>query len=94
VTALIKHPATPVWFVLVAATLIAWWFGDNAAREPGQSVLWTSITLIAIAFFKVRLVIRHFMEVKNGPWQLRLICELWLLGVCGALCGMKWLARY
>lgn len=82
-----RHGITTVWLLLVAATCISAWLGlrvDDAV-EPSAS---SSVMILVIAMFKVRLVIQHFMEVRHAPWPLRLICEVWVLGVCALMVGL------
>ena len=56
-----------------------------------EAVQLTTTGLLVLAFFKVRLVIMHFMEVATAPLVLRLIFEAWLLIVCCVLLGIYWL---
>lgn len=54
---------------------------DAASKQTGLIVL-------GLSFFKVRLVIRHFMEVAHAPIALKLVADGWLLIVCGVAVGM------
>ena len=76
---------TYVWFFLAALTCLTWFLGDG--YDPASPELFKifSISLLGLAFFKVRLVIMHFMEIGNAPVVLRLIFESWLLVICGIL---------
>jgi hypothetical protein len=46
-----------------------------------------AILMMVVAFFKVRLVILHFMEVRAAPASLRLLCEGWVFMTCSAILG-------
>lgn len=87
--ALVWNLPSAVWAVLSLATLLSWWLGTGhgvgAAQQASQQ---TGLIVLGLAFFKVRLVIRHFMEVAHAPIALRLITDGWLLIVCGAVIGL------
>ena len=69
---------TAIWAVLALATVVSWYMGtDPALNIPA--------VMLIIAFFKTRLVIMHFMEVKHAPLALRLIGEAWGIVCCTAL---------
>ena len=59
---------TVVWLVLVAATLLSWYFG--AGHGIGSSPTATALVLV-IAFAKVRLIGLDFMELRAAPIWLR-----------------------
>jgi hypothetical protein len=66
-----------VWVVLLGATTVAWQLGvEHGIRDTGAAVL-----ILAIAFVKVRLVGRYFMEIRESPIALAAIFDLWLLAV-------------
>ncbi len=47
--------------------------------------------ILAIAFWKVRIVALDFMELRRAPRALRGIMEAWILIVyCGIVCSMVW----
>ncbi|RLA44053.1 MAG: hypothetical protein DRR06_10665 [Gammaproteobacteria bacterium] len=80
-----RHPATPIWLLLMIATGLSWWLGVDAGREEDLNYHLISTTLIIIAFIKVRFVMRYFMEVRTAPLSLRLICDAWIVVVCSAI---------
>jgi hypothetical protein len=79
---------TSAWAVLAAATLLSLYVG--AATDPATSVArnWQAATLLAVAFFKVRLVIRYFMEVRAAPLWLRRATDAWVVLVPCVLLGL------
>ncbi len=80
--ALMRHPMTVVWAVLVSATLVLY-----ALAEQNVSSRASIAVVILIAAFKVRLVFLHFMELKSGAMPWRLVAELWVAGVAALLLG-------
>ena len=78
----IKNPINLVWGALAILTGIAWFMGDQVGAEDAGR---TATALLVIGFFKVRLVILHFMEARIAPWGLRLIVEAYVLGVCAVV---------
>lgn len=71
------------WLFLAALTVISL----EGAPAVGDKALFAGIILV-IAFVKVRIVIREFMEVRTAPLPLRLCLEVWGVAVCGALLVM------
>lgn len=72
---LLKQRVTLVWLFMMALTLVSWSLGSTEAGE------FTTLFVMGIAFIKVRLVIFNFMEVRDAPLALRLVCDFWVLGV-------------
>ena len=71
---------TPVWFVLMLATGISWWLATGAySSAPGSSRRLATACLLAIALIKVRLIVRHFMEVDRAPRALRFATDAWIV---------------
>jgi len=68
-----------VWLTLVAATLASWAVAHphGAADRRGPSVL-----VLLVAFAKVWLVGREFMELRGAPRVLQLLFTTWVVGVC------------
>lgn len=63
--------------VLCAVTLVTWWLGHETA---GHSAV-IGLSVLAIAFVKVLLIISEFMEVRTAPRWLRLFTTGWLAAV-------------
>ena len=63
--ALITHPFTLTWLLLVVATGIGWWFGQTAQSTQGNVSLAVSGVII-MAFVKIWLVGFQFMELKHA----------------------------
>lgn len=86
--ALVQSSATLVWAVLMIATGLSWWLGTHPGSGTATGSGRTTVLLMAVAFFKVRLVILHFMEVRHAPLPLRLLCEGWVIVTCSAVLGL------
>ncbi len=78
---LLRSPITFVWFILVAATA-SWELGHGVGFDD---VRHASQAIIAISLLKVRLVIRHFMEIRHAPFVMRVVSDVWLLALGTAL---------
>ncbi len=76
---------TIVWLLLAALTCVSWFLGDNYQTVSPQSAKYFTTALMLLAFFKVRLVILHFMETKKAIIPLRVALELWVVGVCAMI---------
>jgi hypothetical protein len=74
---LLRKPVSIVWASLMLATYATTWLLSNNSVTPEVA----TVTITLIAAFKVRLVMRHFMEVRRAPPALRFVCDGWLLAV-------------
>jgi hypothetical protein len=75
-----------VWAVLVLATLVSWVTGMEFGSRSGSAA---TILLLAVAFFKLRLIGLHFMEIRTAARGLRLWFEAYVVGVFGVLAGLS-----
>ncbi len=89
---LLLKPVSVAWLLLMLATCLSWWLGQDHGLSSGHSSDYRIISsgLILIAFIKVRIVIRYFMEVRQAPQALRLVCDGWIILVCGAIIYLYW----
>jgi hypothetical protein len=74
---LLRKPVSIVWAALMLATYATTWLLSNNSVTPEVA----TVTIMLIAAFKMRLVMRHFMEVRRAPLALRFVCDGWLLAV-------------
>lgn len=77
-----------IWLALVGLTLVSWWAGANKGNtglHPNAAITFGVLLMAAI---KVRLVIRHFMEVHNAPALLRRLTDAWIALLMLALFGL------
>lgn len=74
-----------VWAILTAMTLAYVWL-DEAVDQNGTLKASTVVTVsaIAIALVKVRIIFREFMEVRHAPALLCRLTDGWvvLIGIC------------
>lgn len=70
-----------VWLVLMASTAASAWGFSRPAVVPVIS----TIAVMAIAALKVRLVMTHFMEMRNAPLVWQLVGVVWLIGAAGTV---------
>ena len=79
---LFRSRITVIWLLLVAATAVSWEMGHGAGFS---SVRYASVSIIVIAFIKVRFVIMDFMEIRGAPLFMRIVGELWTVTICTVL---------
>jgi hypothetical protein len=77
-----------VWLVLSLMTLAYIWL-DHPAEDDGILRASTIVTVsaIAIALVKVRIIFREFMEVRHAPVLLRRLTDAWVLIIAASLLG-------
>jgi len=85
-------PVSATWLFLMLATSLSWWLGQDQAFSSDISSDYRIVSsgLMLIAFIKARIVIRYFMEVREAPLALKLVCDTWLVLVCGAIIYLYW----
>jgi heme/copper-type cytochrome/quinol oxidase subunit 4 len=81
--------AAVVWLVLVTATLCSWWLVEREAI-PGRVA---TTAVLAIAAFKARWVLLHFMELRSAPWPWRALFESWPLLCATGILAAYWTGR-
>ncbi len=85
--ALPKDRRHGTWLLLVLATGITCW-----VRAGGIVGLAAAAGTLAIAYFKGRLVILDFMELRDAPIIWRAVFEGWLLVVSILIFAAYWLS--
>jgi len=83
------------WLSLIVATITAALLGRREVLDSIESSIFTSSTVgsvnaiglvvLSIAFLKVHLVIRYFMEINQAPRIWRLAFLAWVVGLFSAL---------
>ena len=73
-----------VWLVLMALSLVNFVVGEDLGLHGHTEIA----ILMLIAFIKARLIIRHFMEVKDAPLPLRIAFDVWCVIAPVALVGV------
>jgi hypothetical protein len=74
---LLRKPVSIVWAALMLATCASTWLLSKNSVTPEVA----TVAIMLIAAVKVRLVNRHFMEVRRAPMALQFVCDGWLLAV-------------
>lgn len=64
-----------VWLVLMVLSVANFLVGEDLGLHGHTEIA----ILMAIAFVKARLIIRHFMEVKEAPLPLRIVFDIWCI---------------
>jgi heme/copper-type cytochrome/quinol oxidase subunit 4 len=83
-TGLLRTRATPIWVLLVAATLLSFWLGTDHGLPTAEA---RTIVILVVAFVKIRFVGLYFMELRDAPIVLRSIFEGYCVVVCLGLIG-------
>lgn len=68
---------TVVWIILVLFSFASFTVLPSAWLHEDNH--WTAIAVIAIAFFKVRMIGLEYMELRKAPLPLRLCYESWVI---------------
>ena len=76
---------TYVWIILSAITILSWWLGTEHTGRALHSNVVITIAVLAMGLFKVRLIIRNFMEVRTAPPWLRHGTDAWLVALGATL---------
>ncbi|KUI01646.1 cytochrome C oxidase subunit IV family protein [Mycobacterium sp. IS-3022] len=76
------------WSILTLLTLVYVWM-DEAVDQNGTLKASTVVTVsaIAIALIKVRIIFREFMEVRHAPVWLCRLTDSWVVLVAACLLG-------
>jgi hypothetical protein len=81
-----------VWLLLSSMTLGYLWLDHSADRDglllPSTAV---TVSVIAIALIKVRIIFREFMEVRQAPALLCRLTDAWVLLMAVFLFGTYFL---
>lgn len=82
----LANKASRVWLILMGLTLASAVLGLDDALDKGGSIAYLStVAILLIALFKVRLVLRHFMEVAEAPLWLQRSTDGWIAALLLAL---------
>ncbi|MGA9674948.1 MAG: cytochrome C oxidase subunit IV family protein [Mycobacterium sp.] len=79
---------TYAWLVLSAVTIVTWILGHAEQGYARDATTAVALVVLAIAFGKVYLIIRHFMEVRSGPRWLRVFAAVWIMTLWGTIVGI------
>ena len=79
---------TTVWLVLLVATAASLWLGADAPPPSDRGHTAAIVGVLAIAFAKIWLIVRYFMEVRFAPRWLRIVMDVWVVGVFAAITAL------
>jgi hypothetical protein len=83
-----------VWIVLVAVTLI-YLVIDGSVDDRGRlgASTFASVTAIALALAKMRVIMREFMDVRHAPRVLRTMTDALVIVMGACLLGTYLVGR-
>mgnify|MGYP003576877668 CR=1 FL=1 len=73
-----------VWVVLVLATLASWW----TAEHESAPIFFAAVMIVAA--LKIRLILWHFMDLKDGPLPWRIFFDCWAAACAAIILGVHW----
>jgi hypothetical protein len=88
VSTIFKNRLLIVWLVLTSMTLV--YVGMNQAVDQNGTLRASTVvtvTAIAIALIKVRIIFREFMEVRHAPVLLCRLTDAWVVLIGVGLLG-------
>jgi heme/copper-type cytochrome/quinol oxidase subunit 4 len=71
------------WTALMGGTILSWYLGDG--HGPAQLA---TVGVLLVAFLKVYLVGRYFMELKDAPKAQHGMFAGWTIAMCAVLVAM------
>ncbi|MCH9733288.1 MAG: cytochrome C oxidase subunit IV family protein [Actinomycetia bacterium] len=83
---LLRSRITLAWLVLVGLTVLSWWLGTNHGLGADNRTA-AGVVVLVVAFAKVRLIGRYFMELRDSALPLLISFECYCAGVCVAVVG-------
>ncbi len=79
----LRTPEAVLGLLVLATILTTWVLSKDAADSSG-----VAIAVLAIAAWKVRLVLLDFMELREAPLAGRLLFEGWIVVVAAGLAAL------
>ncbi len=80
---MLRHRLTLFWMLLIAATVVSVESVRGWLAASGETA--AAMAVLIIAFVKVRIVGREFMELRRAPRAARLAFDAWVLVMCVTL---------
>jgi hypothetical protein len=75
-----------LWALLIALAFVS--AAATPAAGPRLGSLSGNAVVIALAFYKARIVFLEFMEVRRAPLALRVAVEAWIIIIPAAILAM------
>jgi uncharacterized membrane protein len=79
---------TVVWLLVLVATAISFF----TSHDHNLAADFAYVSICTLSYFKCRMVIMEFMEVRHAPIGWRLFFELWMLVVIGEIVFFRFAA--
>jgi hypothetical protein len=89
---LLRTRTTAVWLGLTLATLLSWSLGGHHTLGMSNSHALAGVSILLIAFVKIRFVGLYFMDLRDAPTVLRGLFEAYCAVVFIALTAMYLIA--
>lgn len=77
---------TYIWLLLLAITIVSWIGVYGVEGLVSKKTL--TVALLGLAFVKARYVLLDFMELRDAPFLIRLIPEIWSVLLFALLAGL------
>ena len=74
-----------VWVFLSVVTLASWLLGSARGHQEFTPSTAITVGILAAAVIKGRLIMQHFMEVRDAPRWLRAVTDGWLVLLAGSI---------
>ncbi|HMS77403.1 cytochrome C oxidase subunit IV family protein [Gordonia sp. (in: high G+C Gram-positive bacteria)] len=81
-----NRPIVVTWGLLLAATVLTTWI----LTMDSIDYRWAMIAMLAVAAWKIRLVMTDFMELRDAPLAGRLVFEGWAVALPVVLAVLLW----
>jgi hypothetical protein len=85
---LLRTRTSAIWLVLMAATLLSWSLGTDPSRGLSHGHSLAALSILVIAFVKIRFIGRYFMDLRDAPPALRAVFEIYCAAVLISLSSM------
>ena len=67
-----------VWLMLSAITVLTWFLGSERGTPSAASHALITYAALAIAAFKVRVIVVEFMEARRASKRIQFVMDAWL----------------
>jgi hypothetical protein len=72
---------TLIWALLSGVTILSWWLGSEHEGQVFELNFAITLAVVFIALFKMRFIMREFMEVRTAPAWIKYVSDAWLATV-------------
>ena len=87
---LFKDRLALVWIGLTIVTFVSWQLSVSG-KDDLRPDLGVTMAIVILAVIKVRFVLREFMEVGHASRWLRILSDVWVVGLpLAILVALEW----